>query len=220
MRLPNSHILNFRSLITAACFLFCAFGCARAQTPDIAKLWTTVGSDGTVDETDAGKVFFDHSVVQMGRPPAGTLPAAGQTKQNGALILGDTQTALIRYNVTPVDGLFTPACKSETGRDCTGRQLHLRYLATGGGRVVAKLIEVDLATGGETALLTFDSSAFSAANDYHVQHADVCGPKGRFDFRHKAYYVEATLTGSRLAATTAAGIQMVKIGNTNCTSVD
>jgi hypothetical protein len=220
MRLPNSHLPNLRNLIAAACLVLCAFGGAQAQTPDIAKLWTNVGSDGTLDETDDGKVFFDKSVVQMGRPPAGNLPAAGQAKQSAALTLGDTQSAVIRYNVAPVDGLFTPPCKTETGRDCTGRQLILRYLAAGGGRVVAKLIEVDLATGGEVTHLSFDSNAFSAANDYRVQHVDVCGPKWRFDFRRKAYYVEATLTGSRLAATTAAGIQMIKIGNTNCTSIN
>jgi hypothetical protein len=128
---------------------------------------------------------------------------------------------LIRYNVTPVDGLFTPPCKTEMGRDCTGRQLQLRYLATSGARVIAKLIEVDLATGVENTRLTFNSSAFPAANNYQFRLTEECGQSAvRFDFKRKAYYIEATLTGNRLTATTAAGIQMIKIGNSNCSSID
>lgn len=215
MRLSNNYILNFRSVAIAVCFLFWMFGSSvQAQTQDVDKIWTTVGSAGTLDETDVGKVFFELSKVQMGRPLAGNLPT------QKTLITKQNLSAVIRYNVTPVDGLFTPPCRTETGRDCTGRQLQLRYLATSGARVMAKLIEVDLATGGETPRLTFNSNNFGAANNYQVQSAEVCGPLWRFDFTRKAYYIEATLTGSRFVATVAAGIQIIKIGNSNCSSID
>lgn len=212
MKLSNHYTLNFRNITIAVCFLFWTLNVAQAQTPEINKIWTTVGSAGTVDETDVSKVFFDRSVVQMGRPLAGKLPTSKQSLF--------TQSAVIRYNVTPVDGLFTPICRSEFGKDCTGRQLQLRYLATPGARIIAKLIEVDMATGAETPRLTFDSNNFGAANNYQVQLTEECGPRWRFDFTRKAYYIEATLTGNRLVGTVAAGIQIIKIGNSNCSSVD
>jgi hypothetical protein len=212
MRLSNNYILNFRNLTLALCLVFWALNSAQAQTPDLDKIWTTVGSAGTVDETDTGKVFFDHGVVQMGRVLVNQLAA-----RRPAIISQQTQSAVIRYNVTPVDGLFAPRQQCQPGSDCPGIQLKLRYLATGGSsRVVAKLIEVDMATGVETTRLTFNSNAFAASNDYHVQFAGECGPLWRFDFKRKAYYIEATLTGNRIAAIGAAGIQMIKIDNSIC----
>src|SRR5262245_28720893 len=70
-------------------------------TANVDKVWTTVGSAGTLDEATVGKVFFDHGVVQMGRTVGGTHPIAKR-----AALLPQTQSAMIRYNVTPVDGLF------------------------------------------------------------------------------------------------------------------
>ncbi|MGH9766411.1 MAG: hypothetical protein ACREAB_03175 [Blastocatellia bacterium] len=65
------------------------------------KVWTTVGSAGTVDEADAGKVVFQGSAVAFPEilPP---LPAA--QAELGAQIILPTQTtnATIRYNVTAV----------------------------------------------------------------------------------------------------------------------
>jgi hypothetical protein len=63
-----------------------------------------------------------------------------------------TQRAVVRYNVTPVDGLFfqrVPSLPFHYG-------LRLRYL----GQLTAKLMEVDLATGSETELVHFDSANF------------------------------------------------------------
>jgi hypothetical protein len=89
-------------------------------------------------------------------------------------------------------------------------------MATVGAQVVAKLIEVDLATGGETPRLTFSSNAFGAANNYQVQFVGECGPLWRFDFKSKAYYIEATLIGSRFVGSSASGIQIIKIDNSVC----
>jgi hypothetical protein len=120
-----------------------------------------------------------------------------------------TISAVIRYNVTPVDGLFP--------REGCGRQLTVRYLATIGARVVAKLIEVDLATGVEKdTRLTLDSRDFNVVNGYQVRSSR---PSDfiLFDFTRKAYYVEATLTtGNIIANISAAGIQMIKIDVPNC----
>ena len=115
-----------------------------------------------------------------------------------------TELAVVRYNVTPVDGLFNPTPVSFPSTH--GVQLKVRYLAVS-AQVIAKLIEVDLATGVETVRLTFNSTAFPAVDGYHVQQVSECPPAWAFDFKGKAYYVEATLTHSSLSVGSAAGVQ-------------
>jgi|SRR6185436_5972322 len=198
---------KIRWFALTACFVFCPLS-AWAQTPDANRLWTTVGSDGTVDETSAGKVFFDHGVVQRGHPlvVASTATAAAAP----TVTFQPTESAVIRYNVTAVDGLFASG----------GLQMKIRFLDEGpGARVVAKLIEVDLATGGEMTRLTFDSnlSTVPSLRGYHVHEvADCSNAGGRIDFVRKAYYIEATLTTSSIIATSAAGIQIIQLGKVPC----
>jgi hypothetical protein len=173
------------------------------------KVWTTVGSAGTLDESSMGKVFFDHGTVQMGHPISGPKPL----KENAALP-PQIQSAVIRYNVTPVDGLFTlqaSPCVVEAGGGCAFYGLTVRCLAAGNsGKVTANLIEIDMATGTETVRLTFASK--TTTDKYEVQFGEInLGPDFSFDFVKKAYYIEATLTGSSIAAGSAAGIQIIKI---------
>jgi hypothetical protein len=82
--------------------------------------------------------------------------------------------------------------------------------------VVAKLIEVELATGMEKTRVTFDSSAFPAAKAYHTDQAQDCTNSSGFDFVNKAYYIEVTLTHSSIAAGGAAGVQVIKIVKKVC----
>ncbi len=204
----KSYLLNFRNITIAICFVFLAVS-AQAQTPDVDKNWTTLGSAGTLDETSVGKVFFDHGIVQMGRVGVITNP-------NPSLV-STTDSAVIRYNVTAVDSFFAlRACRTNTAFNSLDVRMRLRYLASGpGARVVAKLIEADLSTGTEKSLLTFDSAGpgLSLSDNYQVQSISVCGRPWNFDFQKKAYYIEATLTGNTIAALTAAGIQMIQIDN-------
>lgn len=201
MRLSQNYILKLRNLPIAACLVFWAFNSAQAQ-PDVARLWTTVGSAGTVDESSVGKVFFDHAIVQRGHVTAG--PGGTPT---GASVSADS--ALIRYNVTAVDGLFPVSGVP---------RLTVRYLATGGAsQAIAKLIEVDRATGVETERLSFNSTG-APTDTYKLRAgAPACDPNFfRFDFRRKAYYIEATLTGSSVVAVGAAGFQMIRIEFVSC----
>jgi hypothetical protein len=69
--------------------------------------------------------------------------------------------------------------------------LKLRY-RDGSGRVVAVLIQVDIATGTETNIATFDSEAFTRSNQFQVNGP---GLGTALDFSNNAYYVELTLTG-------------------------
>lgn len=209
MRILSNHILNFRNLTIAICLLFCSLS-AQAQTQDIDRSWTTVGSAGTVDVNDTRKVFFDHSKVQMGR----VVVVGGTTARRRALISPIIQTAVIRYNVTPVDSFFVALRCSTT--PTPGVTLTLRYLASGfSARVVAKLIEVDLATGNERPVMTFDSRNRPLSNNYQVGFERACGRPFIFDFKHKAYYIEATLTVGGLVAGSAAGIQTIAIENSS-----
>lgn len=103
IRLTRTHLLNFRNFTFALCFIFLALS-AHAQTGDFNENWTTVGSDGTVDESAVGKVFFDNSKVQKGRIVVNPGPAAKR-----AAIGPQTDSAVVRYNVTPVDSFFCTA---------------------------------------------------------------------------------------------------------------
>jgi hypothetical protein len=124
-----------------------------------------------------------------------------------------TTSAVIRYNVVAVDGLFAPRVAAPSAR---GHQLKLRYLATGAGaRVTARLIEVDFASGAETTLLTFDSAAFPGAAGYHDNLVADCGPPRPFDFVRKAYYIEVTLTRGSVTVS-AAGVQVIKVTTDVC----
>jgi hypothetical protein len=213
MKLTKNFLLNCCSVSVVVC---CVSGtlCAQVQTPEFDRVWTTTGSTGTVDEADVGKVFFENSKVQMGRILSNQ-SAVAKTRQVAGR---STQSAVIRYNVTAVDGLFTPVppCRTEK---CLGPQLTFRFIAAGSGaRVVARLIEVDLATGVETGRLIIDSLG-STTTGYRTESAQpACTARWHFDFQRKAFYVEATLT-TRSSVTpigSVAGIQMIKIGFADC----
>jgi hypothetical protein len=213
MRVSSNHILSFRHVALAVCFVLSVVSGAQAQTPDNDRAWTTIGSAGSVDEADVSKVFFENSKVQMGQIP---VIQVGAKKRR--IIGQQTQSAVIRYNVTAVDGLFTPmpGCRTEL---CPGPQLSFRYIADGpSARVVVKLIEVDLATGVEAVRLTIDSAVSSPGKGYRTDFgAPACDARWRFDFKKKAFYIEARLTTNSLAAVgSVAGIQMIKIDFVDC----
>jgi hypothetical protein len=153
-----------------------------------------------------GKVFFDRAVVQKGN----TLvigPASRQVRADGKLDgIEETDSAVIRYNVTAVDGLF----------DVKSARMAVRFRDEGkSAQVVAQLIEVDVLTGAEVTLLTFDSNdpTVPELGGYHTY--DVCGG-GPFDFVQKAYYIEATLTTSSFILESVAGIEAIQLNATPC----
>ena len=91
---------------------------------------------------------------------------------------------MIRYGVTPVDGVLNQL----------GLGLNLRY-RDGSGRVVAVLIEVDIATGNEQPpIITFHSKMSVPSNAFQVKVQGLSNKK--LDFTNNAYYVELMLTAS------------------------
>jgi hypothetical protein len=193
--------------ILVAAFLLVPLG-ASAQTPDSARYWTTVGSTGTLDEKSEGKVFFDRAVVQKGDTPV--VGQAGRQPRAEGVTVDVTDSAVIRYNVTAVDGLFEGNALGMT----------IRFRDEGAGaQVIAKLIAVDLTTGTKTTLLTFDSDApgVPAASGYHVWDVFDCKERKQpFDFVRNAYYVDATLTNSSIVTDSVAGIEIIQVYATTC----
>ncbi len=212
MNYTRDSIVRFCSLAFLAATLLTFTLTATAQTPDARRIWTTVGSVGMVDEADTTKTFFDKSVVQLGRililQPGAEAAPTPMNRVN--TIAFPTESAVVRYNITPVDGLFPDAGTRPAV------EMKLRYLDTGSAQVVAKLIEVDLATGAEIVRLTFDSNKFAGANGYQVNSITDCLPSWRFDFVNKGYYVEATLTHSAFFIGSAAGISLIKVQQSGC----
>lgn len=197
---------KMQSLLLVACFLLCPLGASAETAPDGERLWTTVGSAGTLDEKSEGKVFFDRAVVQKGQTLV-VSPARRQLRSEGGI--EETDSAVIRYNVTAVDGLYVDHLIG----------MNTRFRAEGvGARVIAQLIEVDLATGNEVTLLTFDSDNAPVLSGYHVTDAvfSECIKGPPFDFMRKAYYIEATLTTSTFTPDSAAGIEIIQLLTMPC----
>jgi hypothetical protein len=169
---------------------------------DSDRIWTTVGSAGTLNQADLAKVSMHQAIVQLGTGigPAATAEAAapagsGAAATTPALHLPTIQ-AIARYNVTPVDGLFFTASD-------THYFLKLRCR----GHVSARLVEVDLQTGAETQRIRLNSNTTS----FQVVQQPEGPPSTVMDFVKKAYYVEATLTASALVVGHPAAIQIIKI---------
>ena len=164
---------------------------------DEFKVWTTVGSAGTLNQADLAKVSLHQSIVQLGGDLIGTTGGTTAAPPAGPG-LGTIQ-AVVRYNVTPVDGLF-PADKFKYA-------LQIRFR----NQIAAKLVEVDLATGAENQLILFESKHFPANPNFQVQTVSATTDSKLMDFIAKAYYVEATLTAPQLAVGHPAEISIIKI---------
>jgi hypothetical protein len=157
-------------------------------------MWSTVGSTGTVDLADVGKVIFAGSVVQLpGVTGGGTRGAQGESGAASPEAVGfPLTTARIRYDVTPDAGV-------------NRFLLILKLLYRGGaGRVVAKLVQVAIPQVGvtevpqpavtETTLLTFDSAAQEFSGEFQAREVAFSSTDpGKLDFVNNAYYVELSL---------------------------
>jgi hypothetical protein len=149
---------------------------------DSQKLWSCVGSAGVVNLPDVGKILFNQSIAQLG--PAS--PVVVHQVEPSALPT-QTITAIIRYGVVPVGGVYIPPMSF------LGTALKLRYRG-GDGHVLAKLKQVNIQTGVETPpIVTFDSgSPLPASNDFQTQNSPANAVE--LDFMANAYYVELTLS--------------------------
>jgi hypothetical protein len=169
------------------------------QMDDRLKVWTTVGSAGTLDQIDLAKVHLFQSIVQLGTDlPIPTQAVSAQVV--GAAPHFPTIQAVVRYNVTPVDGLFSIPDKFRY-------QLRIRYR----GQITAKLMQVDGESGTEAQLILFNSNSFPAKPDFQLQSVSPSNDSPLLDFINKSYYVEATLIAPAIVIGHPAAISMIKI---------
>jgi hypothetical protein len=162
---------------------------------DSLKVWTTVGSAGTMDQADLAKVHLLQSTVQLGVDLSSTQGAAA-----AARVAIPTTQAVVRYNVTPVDGLFFPTAAFTY-------QLQLRYR----GHVNAKLMQVSINTGEETQLVLFDSTRFASTPGFQLQRAAAPRDSTFLDFVNNGYYVEATLITSAVVIGKPSAISVIQL---------
>jgi hypothetical protein len=167
---------------------------------DELKIWTTAGSAGTLSAADLAKVGLTKSVISLGQsiaPPASAASPASAAEEPSIGL--PTTSAVVRYNVTPVDGLFPAGL------------FHYVLQFTYKGRVHARLGQFSVLTGEDTDVLHFDSASFPPAHTFTTNAGTTTDESTWLDFVNCAYYVEATLTASAVAVGNPAAIGAIKI---------
>src|SRR5689334_6636519 len=179
----------------------------EAAMEDSVRYWTTVGSAGTLTANDLAKVTLDNGVISLGHdvaPPAANAPSDPS-------VGFPPVSAVVRYNVTPADGLFFPtAADVPPGQDAPPTY-HYNLQVCYRGTVQARLVQVALATAEEQGLLFFDSASFDPAHSFVANAVTTTDPSTVMDFVNCAYYVEATLSASSIVVGNPAAIAVIKV---------
>lgn len=163
---------------------------------DEVRIWTSVGSAGTLSTTDLAKVTLNNAVVALGQEVVPPIPDAADAP---TAVIPQT-SAVVRYNLTPVDGLFLTS------------PFHYHLQLTYRGTVRARLVEVNLLSGAaETDLVHFDSGSFPPAHSLVTNAASAAADSSVMDFVNFAYYVEATLTAPGIIIGNPAKVAAVKV---------
>lgn len=151
---------------------------------DTDKLWSCVGSAGVVGVADSAKVDFVGAIVKL--HGFDIVIAQQAQKPEAALPFTETQ-AIIRYGVTPVDGLsFSNSQNAYSLRV---------YHRSGHGQVQARLMQVAIpplnvpAPVAEVELIKFVSTPQAS---FILQQEQKLLQE--LDFVHNSYYVEVTLS--------------------------
>ncbi len=161
---------------------------------DERKYWTTVGSAGTLSAVDLAKVSLDNAVISLG---TGIAPPPASAAEDPSIVTREI-SAVVRYNITPVDGLFA------TGTFVYALQLTYR------GAVRARFVQFDLSSGIETDLALFNRSSSPPGGGFETA-VNITAVDIVLDFVNCAYYVEATLAASATVVGNPAEIAAVKV---------
>ena len=149
-------------------------GALAQDTPP--RSWTQIGATGVLDESSAPVRFGSNGAVAVG------VSAAAPAR------------AVLRYNITAVNGLFASQASGENLPLC----LHLRYRDTGAdARVVVRIKRASFGPQpGEPdvhTLITFDSNSRPYLEGREYVWATVCSPDLAFGFYESAYFAEVEL---------------------------
>ena len=174
------------SSISGAGVLFAAMMMFGSGTwASVLTGWTTVGSGGTVDEDSSSIVELIGPYVRL---KTNCLLGIIGIRRGCSVANG---TVAIRYNIVPTGSLnVIPPTNLPV------YTFSARFLDTGPTqRVLLYLKEVNLQSGNENFLLTFDSDSFSESTSYQTQK----GPRPcqfTMNFDENAYYVDARISNS------------------------
>ena len=169
---------SYRKNLLSLALLMLSLNAMPALAQDAYKIWTSVASTGTVDETDQNEIAFTG--------PFATFSPAALPQAN----------ALIRYNVTAVDGLFVAP------GPLWWPNLIVNYRDNGpDARVQVYLREYDFLTAQVTPFkqILFDSDLYAQNNSYQTRTVGNCGNFGVFDFVPNnqtvhAYFIEVSFS--------------------------
>lgn len=144
------------------------------------KPWTTIGSDGTVDES--GQMTFTDNIAFL-----------------------ESDSAVIRYNVVAVDGLFNEGLQAAFPR------MTARFRDNGSNnRVIVRLRRAPIDGGNVVTMLRLDSNDYAGSSSFQTQSVTACGDEAfSFDFANNAYYIEVTMSRTSLPVTP--GLASIKL---------
>ena len=183
IKLPLTRLSVFAVIVAG---LMGTIGVTPGSASGGTSPWTSVGSTGIVDETDAG-----HAALGTCAPPW-TIPI-GYLGPCVQVVGGPLPyTITMRYQLEDT-GIFPgPANLTARFRD-NGSQ----------AQVYLYLRKVDLGTGAMSTVLTLDSNAFAPSTSLQTENANACESGQGFDFTHYSYFIEARLTKSSSAGAPA-----------------
>jgi hypothetical protein len=164
--------------VALALILMTTTSVAAAAQDD--KPWTTIGSAGTVDES--GQMTFTDNIAYL-----------------------DSDSAVIRYNVVAVDGLFNDGLQAAFPR------MTVRFRDNGSNnRVIVRLKRAPIDGGNSVTVLRLDSNDYAGSSSFQTQSVTACGDEAfSFDFASYAYYIEVTMSRTSLPVTP--GLASIKL---------
>lgn len=173
MKIITPGVKLLRLLILVACFIP-----ANVWAQNVGQPWSTVGSTGEADDT--ALVAYDG--------PTALLPSGS----------GVPHTALLRYQIAPVDSLFFNGCKA----------LKVRFRDEGtAASVKVALKRTSIETGGTVNMLVFNSDLSPAATGFQNQMSGCLN--FNFNFGLYSYWLEASLRKTQQTASPA--LQFIQI---------
>jgi hypothetical protein len=174
-----------KSLIGLALLLTGLAMTSHAQVV-LGQPWTTIGAVGTVDE---GEVTF-----------------------TGPLAYLASDSAVLRYNVVSVEGLF-----ATNGAMPVRTFLRARFRDNGDNNHIVLRLKSQRLTGANagdiTTLMTIDSDDYPGSSSFQTRSIWCDGGAFDFDFENHAYFVEVTMSRTGLPVTT--GLAAIQIGRTS-----
>jgi len=185
MKNSNSKLMmGVKALCGLALLLTGLAATSRAQVV-LGQPWTSIGAVGVVDE---GEITF-----------------------TGPLAYLASDSAVLRYNVVAVEGLF-----ATSGLLPTRTILTARFRDNGDNNHVVVRLKSQRLTGpgaGDiTTLMTIDSDDYPGSSSFQTRSIWCDGGGFSFDFVNNAYFVEVTM--SRTALPITAGLAAIQIGRT------